>query len=737
MLALGVDKDDEKSLRRAIRLEAWGSSLKVTREVDNDADLVELQELKPGAGSVHLQMYLDQKKGLIRVTAQNGQQLGQQLEVFDPKSKPLPGVQIISHKGDVRLERLRVSRLTGEPPRDFTTDKPHIARTDGSSVFGEVKDYDRASGDFIVAQSGRETRVKSGDISSVVISPPDDSRASGLRAVLQNGARISGKLESVRAGKVSLVSGNITESLVLPIAALQALVVMKPDTSQGEAAGRIGRLEMEGAQLHGWLANSEGATADASCLVWRPLFSQNDSPLLAGMPGRIVYRDPPPPEVKQAQDQQAQIRRLQVAQLAAQRPAVVNQVARAFANANDGGAFSPAMHLRTGDVIPCTVTQIDEEGVTIKSSMVKSPGGDVKLVPHEKIKAVEMAPEFRELPLDKVRRERLLTLPRMQKNNPPTQLVVSTNGDYLRGRVTEMNAKSLAMEVQLDTRQLARNNVARIIWLHRDELDDPSKKDEHNGATNPVQDLAASVQAVRSDGIRMTFSPQRMKDSNLIGTSDVLGPVQTDVNQVDELLVGQTISENAAKLKYGNWKLHNAVEPLFVNASSDPTQPDKNAGMQSALVGKSAPDFELKLLAGGKFRLSEHKGRVVVLDFFATWCGPCVAAMPQVHEVVDDFKEDKVELVAVNMQEDVKSINGLLERLNLKPAVALDQDGAAAGKYAVTAIPQTVIVDAEGNIARLFIGGGPNFGDQLRESLKEVLGKADPKPEAEQKPGAS
>src|SRR5262249_41424541 len=107
------------------------------------------------------------------------------------------------------------------------------------------------------------------------------------------------------------------------------------------------------------------------------------------------------------------------------------------------------------------ITHIDSDGVSFESSAT-----DAKFVPHEKIKAIELAKENRTIPLDKIKRERLLTLPRMQKNNPPTQLIVSTNGDYLRGRLVEMTDKNISVEVHLETRQIPRDNVARIVWFH-------------------------------------------------------------------------------------------------------------------------------------------------------------------------------------------------------------------------------------------------------------------------------
>ena len=118
---------------------------------------------------------------------------------------------------------------------------------------------------------------------------------------------------------------------------------------------------------------------------------------------------------------------------------------------------------------------------------------------------------------------------------------------------------------------------------------------------------------------------------------------------------------------------------------------------------------------------------MIVLDFWATWCGPCLQAMPVIDKVTHEFADKGVQLVAVNLQETPDKIKALLERVKLSPAVALDRDGVVAEKYAANAIPQTVVIDREGKVTRLFIGGGPQFGDQLREALQALMPAEKPK----------
>ena len=127
--------------------------------------------------------------------------------------------------------------------------------------------------------------------------------------------------------------------------------------------------------------------------------------------------------------------------------------------------------------------------------------------------------------------------------------------------------------------------------------------------------------------------------------------------QIDQLLIGSAIDQVAAQLPYQQWKLKNAPEPKYVTAADGADGAGGDTGMESPLVGKPAPDFTLSLVGGQPFHLADSKGKeVVVLDFWATWCGPCLQAMPQVERAVGQFKGQSVRLVAVNLQETAEKV---------------------------------------------------------------------------------
>lgn len=712
VFALAVG-DDDKSLKQAFRFEVWGSDLVVQRELENEADPAEIQSVGSGPGRAHLQVFLDQALGRCLVFSASGSKLAE-IKVASPNPQVYGGVRLENVRGDVRLERLRIARWTGDLPREVRADQPRVHRTDATIDYGKITRYDATAREFVLRGEAGETRVPAARVDSVFLSFPVEGNPPPVRVGYHDGIHVGGELVKVADGALWMTSRSVKEPLRLPLDGLRSLIVVPQETPSAEpdAAETLGTLELEGARLRGRLVEGQ-VEPGASCLVWHPVGSASASALLSGISGRIVFREPPPPPKPVPQTTQPR-----PGVLIRINGAVVQQPTTRRVPAKGSG--QPSLYLRTGDTLPCEVTKMDETGVWFKTAV--SDSGFVK---HDKIKAVELVRDPQNAPgLTAVKRNRLLTLPRMQRDNPPTHLIRSRNGDYLRGRIVSMDENNLRVEVRLETKTIPRDRIARIIWLHAEDLVAENSDKEPEAPPLPPDTRDGRVQVLRSDGIRLTFVPERFSEATLAGNSEVLGDCRVALKQIDQLLIGSSIEQAAAQLAYQKWKLQNAIDPKFVTAGDSPE--GESAGTESALVGKPAPTFDLELLNGGRFRLAEMKGQVVVLDFWATWCGPCLAAMPQVDRAARAFAGQGVQLVAVNLEEAPKQIKSMLERHKLELTVALDRDGAVAGKYQASAIPQTVIIDREGNVSRVFIGANPHLEDQIREALNTLLPDAKP-----------
>ena len=684
------------------RLEVWDEIVMLVRDGDQQGDLTWLRDLPEKSGRLHLQLYLDRKQGRLLAYAPDGSPLGK-LEVPSRESlRGSAGIRIANRRGGVRIERLRITRWDGQPPQQIDQRGARLQLTDGTFRYGDIQ-FREDDEQFIVRRPDQSEAYPSSKVSAVVWpSPPqnsDDNRGNRtLRVLLQDGSHLSGRLAGVADNALLLIHPHAQAPVRLPLDQFNALIARRSEEAHSrqptDDRGPVGRLETEGTQLHGTLVDS---AAHDQPLVFRPRGSVTASGLRPQLSGRIVYREPPPPPSPQF------LRRARP-----QQPGLLNGIVRAFSGNGvrpaPGTAITTSIHLRTGDVIPCHVTAIDARGVHMKT-----PNFDADLVPHDRIKAAVLWAGSSPSDLDELKRQRLLTLPRMQKNNPPTHLLCSKDGDYLRCRLISLDKKSVVVETRLETKTIDRRTLARIIWL----ADEPAPSAE--APAEPGAEM--QVQAVRSDGVRITFAPERFAEGVLHGTSEVLGACRTAVADIDQLLIGQRIHEVAAHSAFQQWRLHDAPQPRFM------TEEDGEAGPPgvSELTGKPAPEFELDLLDGSRFHLEETRGKIVVLDFWATWCGPCIQAMPRIAAVVDEFADHDVEWIAVNLQESKGRIESSLDRLDLDVTVALDEDGIVAHRYQVSGIPQTVVIDRAGNVAKLFIGGGPQFEEQLRATIEALV----------------
>lgn len=140
------------------------------------------------------------------------------------------------------------------------------------------------------------------------------------------------------------------------------------------------------------------------------------------------------------------------------------------------------------------------------------------------------------------------------------------------------------------------------------------------------------------------------------------------------------------------------------------------------IEGQPAPDVQLPLIDGGKLDLAAHRGEdVVVLDFWAIWCPPCIKSLPELDAIAKDYADKSVAVYAVNQGEDPAEIAAFLRSGNLTLPVARDPGFAAARDYLVEAIPQTVIIGKDGLVKRVHVGAGSSFGKELREELDAIL----------------
>jgi thiol-disulfide isomerase/thioredoxin len=150
----------------------------------------------------------------------------------------------------------------------------------------------------------------------------------------------------------------------------------------------------------------------------------------------------------------------------------------------------------------------------------------------------------------------------------------------------------------------------------------------------------------------------------------------------------------------------------------------------TSLKGKPAPDISLKTTDDKDFKLSELKGDVVVLDFWATWCPPCRKSLPHLNKVANnkELAEKGLKVFAVNSQETKAEAKDFASKNNYTFTMPLDAKGDAGKSYLVVGIPTTVIVGRDGSIKDVFIGfGGEESEKQLDAAIENAL--KDPKPQ--------
>src|SRR4051794_37962971 len=140
-----------------------------------------------------------------------------------------------------------------------------------------------------------------------------------------------------------------------------------------------------------------------------------------------------------------------------------------------------------------------------------------------------------------------------------------------------------------------------------------------------------------------------------------------------------------------------------------------------ALIGQAAPDFALRTFSGQNLRLSENLGDVVIINFWATWCGPCRQEMPLLDDIQAKYRRAGMVLLSVNLDEDQARAEEFARTLKISYPVLVDAKKEVAKAFQVGNMPATVLVDRSGVIRYVSDGYKSGYEKRYTDKLRELL----------------
>jgi thiol-disulfide isomerase/thioredoxin len=136
-------------------------------------------------------------------------------------------------------------------------------------------------------------------------------------------------------------------------------------------------------------------------------------------------------------------------------------------------------------------------------------------------------------------------------------------------------------------------------------------------------------------------------------------------------------------------------------------------------IGQAAPKFKLPDLSGAQVSLDQFKGKIVMLDLWATWCGPCRMTMPIVENLQKEFADTMV-VLTINLQDPRDVVRDYIRAQGIHSRVLLDENGTVGTMYGAESIPMQILIDKQGIIRFVMAGYSPRMASQLRSEINKL-----------------
>ena len=158
-------------------------------------------------------------------------------------------------------------------------------------------------------------------------------------------------------------------------------------------------------------------------------------------------------------------------------------------------------------------------------------------------------------------------------------------------------------------------------------------------------------------------------------------------------------------------------------------------GPGPTLQGSQAPDFELKNSEGETVRLSDYRGNLVFLNFWATWCPPCIEELPAMMEMNRTFEGRRFEMLGISVDTRWDDVNGYLDEHGFELSTVLDPGQNTKQAYKVTGFPETFLIDGDGTVLKKYIGAWPWATPKMIAEVEGFLEMVESTPVTRLEPG--